>query len=97
VLTQALLAANEAVIGYVLERKDVADKVRKWLKRDPERLAFKAALSRVCITFTEHHPEWAAPFFNEQFLAHRAAPLLARCLTRHAPPDGAELAAIWAD
>lgn len=93
----ALAAVTEAVFGYLLEEVGVADKVRSWLGRDPQRLAFQVALARAYTTFARHHPQWAASFFDEHFLTHGAAPHLARCLRRTASPDPAEVAAAWAD
>ncbi len=71
--------------------------MRNRLGLDPHRLAFKVGLARALTTFERNHPQWAVSFFDEHFLRNRAAPLLARHLTRDAPTDPTELAAAWAD
>jgi hypothetical protein len=90
-------AVTEAVFGYLLEQAGLAEKTRALLKRDPQRLAFQVALTRTYATFSEQHPQWTGALFDQHFLTHAAAPLLARCLLRSDPPTGAELAATWAD
>src|SRR5215207_1902573 len=102
VLTEALLAAAaKTVIGHAakLVPEDTlrADELRAWLGRVPQQLAFQVALARAFTTFARHHPQWAALLFNEPFLIGPAAPLLARCLVREAPPDPAELVDAWAE
>ncbi|MFP4439220.1 MAG: hypothetical protein ACLFVO_18420, partial [Chloroflexaceae bacterium] len=79
------------------EQAGLAEKTRTLLKRNPQRLAFQVALTRTYATFSEQHPQWTGALFDQHFLAHAAAPLLARCLLRSDPPTGAELAATWAD
>ena len=97
-LTEVLLGAvAEAVFGHLLEQAGLAEKLRAALGRDPQRLAFQVALSRAYTAFVRHYPQWAASLFDEHFLTHRAAPFLARCLTRGAAPDPVELAGAWAD
>ncbi|MGB0384408.1 MAG: AAA-like domain-containing protein [Ardenticatenaceae bacterium] len=97
---------TEAVIGVVTEAvfAHLSDRVRGWLGRDPQRLAFEVALGRVCRRFGEddEHKRWAASLFDEHFLQHGAAPVLARCLMRDGAKKGgkeaaAQLAAAWAD
>ena len=97
-LTEALLSAiAEAVFGYPLEETDLGDKVKSWLGRDPQRLAFQVALTKAYTAFAEKHPDWAQSLFDEHFLTHSAAPILALCLQREdtAPPE--DLAIAWAD
>ncbi len=97
-LTEALLGAvAEAVFSYLLEQAGLAEKLRAVLGRDPQRLAFQAALARAYTAFARQYPQWAVSLFDQHFLTHGAAPFLARCLQRDAPPDPAELAAAWAD
>ena len=97
-LIDALLSAvAEAVFDYLLEQAGLAEKLRAMLGRDSQRLAFQAALAHAYAAFARHHPQWAASLFDEHFLTHRAAPFLARCLTRGASLDPAELASAWAD
>src|SRR4030067_78792 len=97
-LEEALLSAvTEAVFGYLLEQSGLAEKVRARLGRDPERLAFKIALARAYTPFARHHPQWTASLFDQHFLTHTAAPILACCLLRDDSPHPAELAGVWAD
>ncbi|MGB0383866.1 MAG: hypothetical protein ACPGWR_03500 [Ardenticatenaceae bacterium] len=97
-LTEAVITVlTETVFSHLIEEGGVSEKVRGWLGRDPQRLAFQVALTRTCTRFAQHHPQWAAAFFDEHFLKSRAAPLLARCLTRAGSPDASELAEAWAD
>ena len=102
VLTEAALGAvAKAVFGHVANQVVgealPTDKLRAWLGRDPQQLAFQVALARTCTVFARHHPEWVESLFDEPFLRGPAAPLLARCLSRDALPDPAELAIAWAE
>jgi hypothetical protein len=97
-LTETLLSAVvEAVFGYVLDQSGLAEKIRASLGRNLQQLTFKIALSRTYTAFARNYPQWTVSLFDEHFLAHRAAPFLACCLTRDAAPDPAGLAAAWAD
>jgi len=92
-----LEAISDAVFGYLLEHSDLAATLRARWQQEPDRLAFRIALARACATFARNYPQWTASLFEESFLPGRAAPLLARCLLRDAPPDPAELATVWAE
>lgn len=97
-LTEALIAAiTEAVFGYLLEESGLADKARSWLGRDPQRLAFQVALAKAYAGFADRHPDWAYSLFDEHFLAHSAAPMLARCLERDNTAQPEDLAVAWAE
>ncbi len=96
-LAEALLAAvTEAVFGYLLEKADLAGRVRQWLGQDPSRLAFQRALGRAYIALARQYPEWTASLFDQNFLAGPAAPELAQLLTRSGRPDPAIIARRWA-
>jgi AAA ATPase domain len=102
VLTEAALAvvakavlAHAGTLGARLALPE--DRVRRWLGRDPQQLAFQAALASALATFADQHPDWAASLFDQHFLSGPAAPLLARCLTSSGAPEAEDLAAAWAD
>ena len=94
VITTAVL---EAVFGYLIQKTDALEFVKRTLGLEPEKAAFRKALSNSWRTFKDTHPEWSASFFDEAFMKGRAAPVLARCLARDGPPEPFELAAAWAD
>ena|SRR6266700_6394073 len=96
ILTEAALGAiAKAVFGHVVkqtvETALPADKVRAWLGRDPQQLAFQGALCRAYTVFARHYPEWTVSLFDEPFLKGPAAPFLAHSLSRNMPPDPAGL------
>ncbi|MGB0385081.1 MAG: AAA-like domain-containing protein [Ardenticatenaceae bacterium] len=90
------VAFSRVGFNHLLTQSGVSDKVREWLGREPERLAFQVALAGAYNTFAGKHPQWAATLFDEHFLKNSAAPLLLRCLPPADPPDPAELAGAWA-
>ena len=97
-LTEALLAAiTEAVFSFLLEKTGLTEKVQAWLGRDPQRLAFQVALARAFPRFAHAYPQWIESLFDEHFLTHQAASLLARTLVRTNMLTPAELATAWAD
>jgi AAA ATPase domain len=72
------------------------EKLRRFLGRDPQRLAFQAALKLAFADFRKRHPQYAAALFDETLLTSDAvAPILAACLPTGAPPDARALAAAW--
>lgn len=88
----------KVILGYILEQSNLGDKVRGYLKRDPEQLAFKLALTRTLNDLTTTYPARVKDLFDGPFLTGGAALLLARTLQPFAPPlTGAELADAWAD
>jgi hypothetical protein len=87
----------DAVFVYLLEQAGIGERIRTFLKLDPEHLAFKVAFTRTYTAFDARHPHWSHDLFDQQFLSHAAAPLLARSLLRDTPPSGTELAVAWAD
>ena len=84
------------VFSYLLEQAGVADRMRNLLGRDPQRLAFKLALTKAYTQFSNHYPDLVDTFFDEHFLK-KAAPLLARCLLPTYLPTPSEFANIWAE
>ena len=69
-------------------------RVLRWLGRDAQRLAFKAALAGALADLRAQQPVHADEFFDETFLASvgKAAALLARCIPPAEPPSAEELA-----
>jgi hypothetical protein len=68
-------------------------RVLRWLGRDAQRLAFKAALAGALADLRAKHPVDADEFFDETFLASvKATALLARCIPPAEPPSAEELA-----
>jgi predicted enzyme related to lactoylglutathione lyase len=92
-----LSAITEAVFGYLLEETTLGEKIKGWLRLDPQRLAFQIALARAYTDFAKKYPDWANSLFDEHFLAHRAAPTLALCLQRDDTARPEDLAEVWAD
>lgn len=67
-----------------------------WLVKQSRQRAFRRAISQAYATFSQNYPDWADYLFDEHFLTHQAAPLLARHLQGYPPPQPAELAQVWA-
>ena len=87
----------DKVFNYALESYKPGDEIRDLLGRNPQKMAFKVALEEAFEVFEPHYPQWVESLFNEYFLQNRAAPVLAKCLTRDGPPKGVELAEAWAN
>ncbi|MGB0384380.1 MAG: AAA-like domain-containing protein [Ardenticatenaceae bacterium] len=101
-LTNAMIvAATQVIFDHILTESGVpnhlANNLRSWLGRDPQRLAFQEALTGAYNKFAAIHPDFAAALFDEHFLKNRAAPLLARCLPPADPPEPSQLASAFAD
>ena len=97
-LTEALLAAiTEAVFGSLLEHTSLPEKTCAWLGLDSQLLAFQVALTRALSMFARAYPQWVASLFDEYFLIHYAAPLLACTIKRDDTLIPVELAITWAD
>ena len=63
-LSDAVLSAiTEAVFGYLLEQTPLGERVRTWLHRDPQHLAFQVALTRAN-PFARHYPQWEAALLD---------------------------------
>lgn len=90
------LAVATAVLQYLVDKADLIENVRGWLKRDPASLAYQRALLRAYAAFVRSDPALAKSFFDETFLAHAAVPELAKQLTREQHADAGELARVWA-
>jgi hypothetical protein len=74
---------------------------RRWVPQDSRldlwlhRMILRTALRRVYGRFARQHAMWAACLFDEHFLAHGAAPLLAHYIQRASPPTSLDLATAW--
>jgi hypothetical protein len=99
---EALLAAvTKAVFTQLAVRLSSRlldpDRALRWLGRDAQRLAFKAALAHALIDLRAEHPDAEAIFFDEVFLASvPVASILAGCLPPGEPPPADALAAACA-
>ena len=69
-------------------------KVQAWLRT----LAFRRAVGRAFTKFAIRHPRWADSCFDEYFVQHVAAWLLAYYIRQPAvPPSPVELASLWVE
>lgn len=62
-----------------------------------EQRLFRDALTRAFTAWAPQHWEWVDYLFNEHFLTHRVAPLLATCRQDGIQLDPVKLANIWAE
>lgn len=90
------IAVATGVIQYLVEKTDLLESVRGWLKRDPASLAYQRALLRAYAAFARSDPALAKSFFDQTFLSRAAVAELAKQLTRHEHANRAELARLWA-
>jgi hypothetical protein len=94
---ELFIAITTAVFEYALDKLDLAEKARSWLKEDHASLAFQKALARSYAAFARQYPEYAAAFFDASFLAKEAVPELSKLLVRNQHPDPALLAQAWGE
>ena len=66
-----------------------------WLQRRLQRAVLRAAQAQAFARFAEEHPLWATSLFDEHFLGHAAAPLVARALDPANRPTAFEFAEAW--
>lgn len=74
---------------------DAMQKAQEKVEQSPRPRVFKAAVARAYITFAREYPEWAQYLFDDHFLTHHAAPILADCLQGLAP--SVAVARVWAE
>ncbi len=87
-----VVAARLAAAGLPQER------VLRWLRRDPPRLAMRSALIFALASVRERHPAETSAFFDEVFLSSvPVAALLARCVPPPPQPTAGELAGLYVD
>jgi hypothetical protein len=100
VIDDAFLAAVahgvvEAVVALVVEGLVPKDRIRRFLGRDPQRLAFQGALKQALVEFNARHPDYGGSLIQKTFLTGAAAPILAQCLVPGAEPDPHGLVVAW--
>jgi hypothetical protein len=66
-----------------------------WLRRRLQRAALRAAQAQAFACFAEEHPLWAESLFDQYFLSHHAASLVARALDPANRPTPFEFAEAW--
>ena len=66
-----------------------------WLHRRMQRAVLRAACAQAYARFAAEHPRWAESLFDAHFLAHAAAPLVARAIEPSNRPTPSEFAAAW--
>lgn len=92
-----ILPFLQVVFDHAVEKSGFSDTIASWLKKKPQELAFKIALTRAYNRFADKHPSWAGGrLFDEHFFNKSAAPLLARCLPPADAPKAEELVDAWA-
>lgn len=67
-----------------------------WLRQRLQQRILRHAQQRALQRFALQHPHWAESLFDDFFLTHGAALLIAGYLTPHQRPTAAELASAWA-
>jgi hypothetical protein len=94
-LSAIFTSVADAIISYVIDKLDPAERIKSWLRLDPARLAFKKALARAYSAFARQYPEYTSSLFDQSFLSTDALPELSKLLTRNQHPDPALLAQAW--
>ncbi len=91
-----LAAITDAVFAQLADYLVHEDRLLRWLKLDPARLAFQKGLARAYTTFARQYPDLVAALFDQSFLKIEAVPEIAKLFTRDGHPNPAELARLWA-
>jgi hypothetical protein len=87
-LTQTTNGVQRQIFTWALRQET-------WLHRRLQRAALRAAQAQAFARFAEEHPLWATSLFDEHFLCHGAAPLVARAIEPANRPTASEFAAAW--
>src|SRR5690349_21452212 len=88
-------AILDAVFASLADAVGLSDWLRQRLRGDPEKLAFRAALTQALTASATQFPGRDIRYFAE-VLPQIGGPLLARCLQPSAPlPTGDELTQLW--
>jgi hypothetical protein len=87
-LTQTTNSVPRQIFTWALRQET-------WLHRRLQRAALRAAQAQAFARFAEEHPLWAESLFDEHFLNHGAAPLIARTLDPADRPNAFEFAEAW--
>jgi hypothetical protein len=88
---------TEAVIGYVFDQGGLGDEIRRVLRRDPVRQAFKHSMRAAVEALEQQYPQWVATLFDASFFQHEGAPILAQFLLRDGCPSPSVLAIRWTE
>jgi len=91
-----LTSIINAIIGNLVEKSNLVESSKKLLQKDPQTIAVKIALAKSFRKFQRQYPHLADSLFDEHFLQHRAAPLLAQMVESGQPVTSADLALAWA-
>jgi invasion protein IalB len=87
-LTQTTNRVPQQIFTWALRQET-------WLHRRLQRAALRAAQAQAFARFAQAHPLWAESLFDEYFLSHAAAPLVARAIEPANRPTASEFAAAW--
>ena len=87
-LTQTTNRVPQQIFSWALRQET-------WLHRRLQRAALRAAQAQAFAHFAQEHPLWAESLFDEHFLNHAAAPLVARALDPDHRPTAFEFADAW--
>jgi hypothetical protein len=83
---RVVIPLTKAVFNYV-----PVTTAPKWLRR----LVFRSALKRAYASFASYYPQWAASLFDDHFLDHGAASLLAGYIQDGRLSQASQLALAW--
>ena len=79
----------------MLTIQNISQAMQNVLVRNKQRQTFEQAVNRTYETFAQKYPEWAISLFDRHFLAHSAAPILARVGQGTESVQGYALAVVW--
>lgn len=75
--------------------QNIRQAVQNSLARRKQQQTFHQAVIRAYATLAQKYPQWAASYFDQHFLTHTAAPLLAQVGQGAASVQGRALADVW--
>jgi len=75
----------DALISYVIDKLDPAERIKPWLKQDLARIVFQKALTRAYSAFVCQYPEYTSYLFDQSFLSKETFPELSKLSTRDQP------------
>jgi hypothetical protein len=83
-ITDAILTSIiNAIIGDLVKNVNLVESSKKLLQNDPQTIAVKIALAKSFRQFQRQYPRQVDSLFDEHFLQHQAAPVLATCFIRY--------------
>lgn len=93
-LTESLLqAAAEAILANLGE--DLSQSLSATREADPKRLALQISLSKAYAELFERYPDWVRSLYDDYFLTHEVARILARHLAPGRYHGSGDLAKEW--